>query len=44
MKPAEKDEVMERFSEGKIDILVSTTVSPLFNLNLKLVMHHRSTT
>ncbi len=26
MKPAEKDEVMERFSEGKIDILVSTTV------------------
>lgn len=26
MKPAEKDAVMERFSEGKIDILVSTTV------------------
>ncbi len=26
MKPAEKDEIMERFSEGKIDILVSTTV------------------
>ena len=26
MKPTEKDEVMERFSEGKIDILVSTTV------------------
>ena len=26
MKPAEKDEVMGRFSEGKIDILVSTTV------------------
>lgn len=26
MKPAEKDEVMERFSGGKIDILVSTTV------------------
>lgn len=26
MKPAEKDEIMERFSNGKIDILVSTTV------------------
>ena len=26
MKPAEKDEIMERFSKGKIDILVSTTV------------------
>lgn len=26
MKPAEKDEIMERFSSGKIDILVSTTV------------------
>lgn len=26
MKPAEKDEVMARFSNGKIDILVSTTV------------------
>ena len=26
MKPAEKDAVMERFSQGKIDILVSTTV------------------
>ena len=26
MKPVEKDEIMERFSEGKIDILVSTTV------------------
>ena len=26
MKPSEKDAVMERFSEGKIDILVSTTV------------------
>ena len=26
MKPAEKDEVMERFSEGKTNILVSTTV------------------
>lgn len=26
MKPAEKDAVMSRFSEGKIDILVSTTV------------------
>lgn len=26
MKPAEKDEVMERFSKGEIDILVSTTV------------------
>ena len=26
MKPAEKDAVMERFSDGKIDILVSTTV------------------
>ena len=26
MKPAEKDEVMARFSEGKINILVSTTV------------------
>lgn len=26
MKPAEKDEVMKRFAEGKIDILVSTTV------------------
>ena len=26
MKPAEKDEVMERFASGKIDILVSTTV------------------
>ena len=26
MKPAEKDAVMERFSEGEIDILVSTTV------------------
>ena len=26
MKPAEKDEIMERFSAGKIDILVSTTV------------------
>lgn len=26
MKPAEKDVVMEQFSEGKIDILVSTTV------------------
>ncbi len=26
MKPAEKDEIMERFAAGKIDILVSTTV------------------
>ena len=26
MKPAEKDEIMDRFSKGKIDILVSTTV------------------
>ena len=26
MKPAEKDEIMERFADGKIDILVSTTV------------------
>lgn len=26
MKPAEKDEVMERFASGEIDILVSTTV------------------
>ncbi|MBQ3309485.1 ATP-dependent DNA helicase RecG [Candidatus Saccharibacteria bacterium] len=26
MKPAEKDEIMERFAGGKIDILVSTTV------------------
>ena len=26
MKPLEKDEIMKRFSEGKIDILVSTTV------------------
>ena len=26
MKPTEKDAVMERFSQGKIDILVSTTV------------------
>lgn len=26
MKPAEKDEVMERFSRGEIQILVSTTV------------------
>lgn len=26
MKPAEKDAVMERFSQGQIDILVSTTV------------------
>ncbi|MBR2855484.1 ATP-dependent DNA helicase RecG [Candidatus Saccharibacteria bacterium] len=26
MKPAEKDAVMERFSEGEIDVLVSTTV------------------
>ena len=26
MKPSEKDEIMKRFSEGKIDILVSTTV------------------
>ena len=26
MKPAEKDAVMERFSQGRIDILVSTTV------------------
>lgn len=26
MKPREKDEVMERFSDGEIDILVSTTV------------------
>ena len=26
MKPAEKDAVMERFSNGEIDILVSTTV------------------
>ena len=26
MKPQEKDEVMRRFAEGKIDILVSTTV------------------
>lgn len=26
MKPAEKDEIMTRFAEGKIDILVSTTV------------------
>ena len=26
MKPAEKDEIMERFSRGEIDILVSTTV------------------
>ena len=26
MKPAEKDDVMERFSSGEIDILVSTTV------------------
>lgn len=26
MKPAEKDEIMARFADGKIDILVSTTV------------------
>jgi len=26
MKPAEKDEVMQRFSRGEVDILVSTTV------------------
>ena len=26
MKPADKDAVMERFSSGEIDILVSTTV------------------
>lgn len=26
MKPSEKDEIMRRFAEGKIDILVSTTV------------------
>lgn len=26
MKPKEKDEIMERFSDGEIDILVSTTV------------------
>ena len=26
MKPAEKDEIMTRFADGKIDILVSTTV------------------
>lgn len=26
MKPAQKDEVMERFSRGKIDLLVATTV------------------
>ncbi|MBQ3325847.1 ATP-dependent DNA helicase RecG [Candidatus Saccharibacteria bacterium] len=26
MKPAEKDDLMERFAKGKIDILVSTTV------------------
>ena len=26
MKPAEKDEIMQRFSDGEIDILVSTTV------------------
>ncbi len=26
MKPAEKDEIMERFAAGKIDLLVSTTV------------------
>ena len=26
MKPAEKDDIMERFSAGRIDILVSTTV------------------
>ena len=26
LKPAEKDEIMQRFSAGKIDILVSTTV------------------
>ncbi len=26
MKPSEKDDIMTRFSEGKIDILVSTTV------------------
>lgn len=26
MKPAEKDEIMERFSSGDIDVLVSTTV------------------
>lgn len=26
MKPAEKDEIMERFASGKIDVLVSTTV------------------
>ena len=26
MKPAEKDEIMERFASGRIDILVSTTV------------------
>ena len=26
MKPAEKDEVMERFTRGEIDVLVSTTV------------------
>lgn len=26
MKPTEKDEIMERFKDGKIDILVSTTV------------------
>ena len=26
MKPKEKDEIMQRFKDGKIDILVSTTV------------------
>ena len=26
MKPAEKDEIMGRFADGKIDILISTTV------------------
>ena len=26
MKPREKDEIMEKFKDGKIDILISTTV------------------
>ncbi len=42
MKPAEKDEIMEKFAAGKIDILVSTTVVEVGvnvpNANLMIIM------